>query len=57
VKELYENGVVCPNTGRRKNVHDEERSGPPSLVSDDLVQSVDQNISDSRLLHNIRTFV
>jgi hypothetical protein len=24
------------------NVHDEERSGPPSVVSDDLVQSADQ---------------
>jgi hypothetical protein len=26
----------------RTNVHDEERSGQPSIVSDDLVQSVDQ---------------
>jgi transposase len=25
------------------NVHDEERSGRPSVVSDDLVHSVDQN--------------
>jgi hypothetical protein len=24
------------------NVHDEQRSGRPSVVSDDLVQSVDQ---------------
>jgi hypothetical protein len=28
------------------NVHDEERSGQPSVVSDDLVQSVDQNICE-----------
>jgi hypothetical protein len=30
------------------NVHDEERSGRPSVVSDDLVQSVDQKISERR---------
>jgi hypothetical protein len=28
--------------GRRKNVHDEEQSGQPSVVSGDLVQSVDK---------------
>jgi hypothetical protein len=28
------------------NVHDEERSGRPTVVSDDLVQSVDQNICE-----------
>jgi hypothetical protein len=28
----------------RTNVHDEERSGRPSVVSDDLVQIVDQKI-------------
>jgi transposase len=28
----------------RTNVHDEERSGQPSVVSDALVQSVDQKI-------------
>jgi hypothetical protein len=28
------------------NVYDEERSGQPSVVSDDLVQSVDQKIFD-----------
>jgi hypothetical protein len=27
--------------GGRKNVHDEEQSGQPSVVSDDLVQNVD----------------
>jgi transposase len=30
------------------NVHDEERSGRPSVVSDDLVQSVDQKICERR---------
>jgi hypothetical protein len=30
----------------RTNVHDEEQSGRPSVVSDDLVQSVDQKISE-----------
>jgi hypothetical protein len=31
---------------RQTNVHDEERSGWPSVVSDDLVQSMDQQICD-----------
>jgi transposase len=31
---------------RRTNVHDEERSGRPSVVSDDLVQSIDQKICE-----------
>jgi hypothetical protein len=30
------------------NVHDEERSGWPSVVGDDLVQSVDQKICERR---------
>jgi hypothetical protein len=30
------------------NVHDEEGSGWPSVVSDDLVQSVEQNICERR---------
>jgi hypothetical protein len=30
------------------NVHDEERSGRPSVVSDDLVQSVDHKICERR---------
>jgi transposase len=30
----------------RTNVHDEERSGRPSVVNDDLVQSVDQKICE-----------
>jgi hypothetical protein len=32
----------------RTNVHDEEQSGRPSVVSDDLVQSVDQKVSERR---------
>jgi hypothetical protein len=39
------------------NVNDEERSGRPSVVSDDLVQSVDQKnvVEDSTLqLQNFR---
>jgi hypothetical protein len=32
----------------RTNIHDEERSGRPSVVSDDLVQSVDQKICGRR---------
>jgi hypothetical protein len=28
------------------NVHDEERSGLPSIESDDLVQSIDQKIHE-----------
>jgi hypothetical protein len=33
----------------RTDVHDEERSGWPSVVSDDLIQSVDQKICERRL--------
>jgi hypothetical protein len=32
----------------RENVHDEERSGRPSVVSDDLVQSVDKKTGERR---------
>jgi hypothetical protein len=32
----------------RTNVHDEDRSGRPSVVSEDLVQSVDQKICERR---------
>jgi transposase len=35
-------------TDVRTNVHDEERSGRPTVVSDDLVQSVDQIICERR---------
>jgi hypothetical protein len=30
--------------GRRTNVHDEEQSGRPSVVGDDLVQSIVKKI-------------
>jgi histone-lysine N-methyltransferase SETMAR len=33
------NGVVCVKEGRT-NVHDEERSGQPSVINDDLVVKV-----------------
>jgi hypothetical protein len=32
----------------RTNVHDEERSVLPSVVSDDLVQNVDRNMCERR---------
>jgi hypothetical protein len=32
--------------GGRRNFHNEERSGRPSVVSDDLSQSVDQKIHE-----------
>jgi transposase len=32
----------------RINVHDEERSGRPSVVSEDLVRSVDQKMCERR---------
>lgn len=32
----------------RTNVHDEERSGRPSVISEDLVQKVDQTVRESR---------
>jgi hypothetical protein len=34
----------------RTNVHEEERSGRPSVVGDGLVQSVDQKICESQRL-------
>jgi hypothetical protein len=32
----------------RTNVHDEERNGRPSIVSDDIVQSIDKNNCEKR---------
>ena len=32
----------------RQNVHDEERSGRPSLVNDDLVGEVNERVRDDR---------
>jgi transposase len=53
----YGQNVVSEDTVRqwcrmfkdgRTNVHDEEQSGWPSVVSDDLVQSVDQKFCERR---------
>ena len=33
---------------RRENVHDEARSGRPSLVNDDLVCKVNERVRDDR---------
>ena len=33
----------------RQNMHDEERSGRPSLVNDDLVRKVHERVRDDRL--------
>jgi len=33
---------------RRENVHDEARSGRPSLVNDDLVRKVNERVRDDR---------
>ena len=44
MKELYDSAVECSKMGEQ-NVDDEERSGRPSVVSDDdLAKSVDQKI-------------
>jgi hypothetical protein len=40
----------------RTNVHDEERSGPPSVVSDDLFKALTKN-EQNMALYNFRTFV
>jgi hypothetical protein len=45
---ILDNGVECSKMRGRTNVHDERRSGRPSVVSDDLVQSVDQKICERR---------
>jgi transposase len=34
----------------RKSVHDEERSGLPSLITDDFIQKVEQFIHEDRCL-------
>ncbi|GFV74633.1 uncharacterized protein TNCV_5130751 [Trichonephila clavipes] len=34
----------------RENVHDEPRSGQPSVITDDLVNAVDEKIHEDRLL-------
>jgi hypothetical protein len=42
--------------GGHTNVHEEERSGQPSVVTDVLDQSVDQNNLWKTALHNFITF-
>ena len=41
------NGVGCSCEGR-ENVHDDTRSGRPSLVNDDLVRKVNERVRDDR---------
>ena len=43
--------VQMVNEGR-ENVHDEARSGRPSLVNDDLVRNVNDRVRDDRPFHN-----
>jgi hypothetical protein len=52
---VYSQNVMSEGTVRqwcrmfkdgRKNVHDEERCGRPSVASDDLIQSVDQKVCE-----------
>jgi transposase len=52
---IYSQNVMSEKTVRQwwrmfkdeqTNVHDEEQSGQPSAVSDDLVQSIDQKIRE-----------
>ena len=38
--------------GGRENVHDEARSGCPSLVNDDLVRKVNERVRDDRRFAN-----
>jgi len=39
------------NEGREK-VHDEARSGRPSLVNDDLLRKVSERVRDEQTFHN-----
>jgi hypothetical protein len=50
MKEPWDNSVECSKMGVQTNVHDEEWSGQPSVVSDDLVQSEGQHFKISELL-------
>jgi len=36
----------------RQNVHDEARSGRPSLVNDDLMRKANERVRDDRRFHN-----
>ncbi|GFX40649.1 HTH_48 domain-containing protein [Trichonephila clavipes] len=57
VYEVYGNNVMNKSLIRkwciqfkngRTNVHDEEKSGRPSIVTDELVAKVDEKISENR---------
>jgi len=45
---MFRKWVWMFNEGR-ENVHDEARSGRPSLVNDDLVRKVNERVRDGRL--------
>jgi hypothetical protein len=47
VKEIQDSGVECSKMDGRTNVHDEERSCRPSVVSDGLVQSERRRFTNS----------
>lgn len=62
--EVYGNDVMTESgvrrwclmfKGGRKNVHDEERSGRPSIVTEALVAQIDEKICENcmKLLHKI----
>jgi len=44
---MVRKGVRMFNEGR-ENVHDEARSGRPSLVNDDLIRKVNERVRDDR---------
>jgi hypothetical protein len=46
VKELYDNGVECSKIGEQMFNMKSKVVGRPSVMSVDLVQSVDQNICE-----------
>ena len=48
---IFRKWVRMFNEGR-ENVHDEARSGRPSLVNDDLVRKVNGRVCDDRRLTN-----
>jgi hypothetical protein len=43
VKELKDNGIECSKRGKQMFMMKSEVLGWPSVVSNDLVQSVDEN--------------
>jgi len=59
--QVYGDNVMSDGMGRkwvrmfnegRENVHDEARSGRPSLVNDDLVRKVNERVRDDRRFTN-----